>query len=107
MVSPRNLPMMAEYGWSLIFFVLLAVVLFLVPVNSLAIAELAAAWPRRGVYPWVKEGVQGRAGFLAVWCDWAESLAWFPTVLAFTAASFAYALDPDLTTTRSSSSSSY
>ncbi len=22
MVSPRNLPMMAEYGWSLIFFVL-------------------------------------------------------------------------------------
>ena len=23
MVSPRNLPMMAEYGWSLIFFVLL------------------------------------------------------------------------------------
>ena len=70
MVSPRNLPMMAEYGWSLIFFVLLAVVLFLVPV-SLAIAELAITWPRRGgVYPWVKEAFKGRAGFLAVWCDW-------------------------------------
>lgn len=96
MVSPRNLPMMAEYGWSLIFFVLLAVVLFLVPV-SLAIAELATAWPRKGgVYPWVKEAFRGRAGFLAVWCDWAENLAWFPTVLAFTAASFAYAIDPDL-----------
>ncbi len=51
MVSPRNLPMMAEYGWSLIFFVLVAVILFLVPV-SLAISELATAWPRRGgVYP--------------------------------------------------------
>ena len=47
MVSPRNLPMMAEYGWSSIFFVLLAVVLVLIPV-SLAIAELATAWPRRG-----------------------------------------------------------
>jgi amino acid transporter len=96
MVSPRNLPMMAEYGWSLIFFVLLAVVLFLVPV-SLAIAELATAWPREGgVYPWVKEAFKGRAGFLAVWCDWAENLAWFPTVLAFTAASLAYAFDPAL-----------
>ena len=96
MVSPRNLPLMAEYGWSLIFFVLLAVVLFLVPV-SLAIAELATTWPRRGgVYPWVREAFRGRAGFLAVWCDWAENLAWFPTVLAFTATSFAYAFDPDL-----------
>ena len=96
MVSPRNLPMMAEYGWSLIFFVVVAVVLFLVPV-SLAISELATAWPRRGgVYPWVREAFKGRAGFLAVWCDWSENLAWFPTVLAFTAASFAYAFDPAL-----------
>ena len=96
MVSPRNLPLIAEYGWSLIFFVLLAVVMFLVPV-SLAIAELATAWPRRGgVYPWVREAFRGRMGFLAVWCDWAENLAWFPTVLAFTAASFAYAFDPTL-----------
>lgn len=96
MVSPRNLPMMAEYGWSLIFFTLLAVVLFLVPV-SLAISELATAWPRRGgVYPWVREAFRGRAGFLAVWCDWSENLAWFPTVLAFTAGSFAYAFDPSL-----------
>ncbi len=96
MVSPRNLPMMAEYGWSLIFFTLLAVVVFLVPV-SLAISELATAWPRRGgVYPWVREAFRGRAGFLAVWCDWSENLAWFPTVLAFTAGSFAYVFEPSL-----------
>jgi glutamate:GABA antiporter len=96
MVSPRNLPLMAEYGWSLIFFVVVAVVLFLVPV-SLAISELATAWPRRGgVYPWVREAFRGRTGFLAVWCDWSENLAWFPTVLAFTATSFAYAFDPGL-----------
>lgn len=96
MVSPRNLPVMAEYGWSLIFFVLVAVVFFLVPV-SLAISELATAWPRRGgVFPWVREAFKGRLGFLAVWCDWSENLAWFPTVLSFTAASFAYAIDPSL-----------
>ena len=96
MVSPRNLPMMAEYGWSLIFFVLVAVILFLIPV-SLAISELATAWPRRGgVYPWVKEAFRGRAGFLAVWCDWSENLVWFPTVLSFTATSLAYAIDPSL-----------
>lgn len=96
MVSPRNLPLMAEYGWSLIFFVVVAVVLFLIPV-SLAISELATAWPRRGgVYPWVREAFRGRTGFLAVWCDWSENLAWFPTVLAFTATSFAYAFDPGL-----------
>lgn len=96
MVSPRNLPMMAEYGWSLIFFVIVAAILFLIPV-SLAITELATAWPRRGgVYPWVKEAFRGRAGFLAVWCDWSENLVWFPTVLSFTAASLAYAIDPAL-----------
>jgi putative glutamate/gamma-aminobutyrate antiporter len=96
MVSPRNLPVMAEYGWSLVFFVLVAVVLFLIPV-SLAISELATAWPRRGgVFPWVREAFRGKAGFLAVWCDWAENLAWFPTVLSFTAASLAYAIDPAL-----------
>ncbi len=96
MVSPRNLPMMAEYGWGAIFFVLIAVLIFLIPV-SLAISELATAWPRNGgVYPWVKEAFHGRTGFLAVWCDWSENLAWFPTVLAFTAGSFAYAIDPDL-----------
>ena len=96
MVSPRNLPMMAEYGWSLVFFVIVAVILFLIPV-SLAISELATAWPRRGgVYPWVKEAFRGRAGFLAVWCDWSENLVWFPTVLSFTAASLAYAIDPAL-----------
>ena len=68
-------------------------------------AELGTGWPRDGgVYAWVKEAFGGRTGFLAVWCDYAENIAWFPTVLSFIAASLAYVVDPSLATTSCSSS---
>ncbi len=95
-VSPRNAPMMAEYGWSMLFYVGLSVALFLIPI-SLAAAELATGWPEAGgVYAWVRRAFGEREGFLAVWCDWAENLTWFPTVLAFVAGSLAYAVEPSL-----------
>ncbi len=95
-VSARNLPVMAEYGWSMLLLFALSILVFLVPV-SMAAAELGTAFPREGgVYAWVKEAFGGRTGFLAVWCDYAENVAWFPTVLAFIAASSAYAIDPSL-----------
>jgi amino acid transporter len=98
--SPRNLPMMAEYGWGAVFFLAVAIVAFLLPI-TLVLAELATAWPRGGgVYRWVAEAFRGRAGALAVWCDWAENLVWFPTVLSFTAVTVAYVVDPDLATSR-------
>jgi amino acid transporter len=97
-VSARNLPVMAEYGWSMLVLFAVAVLVFLVPI-SMAAAELGTAWPRDGgVYAWVKEAFGGRTGFLAVWCDYAENVAWFPTVLSFIAASLAYAIDPALAT---------
>ncbi|MGD9530912.1 MAG: APC family permease, partial [Pseudonocardia sp.] len=95
-VSARNLPVMAEYGWAMLLLFALSVLVFLVPI-SMAAAELGTAWPREGgVYAWVKQAFGGRAGFLAVWCDYAENIAWFPTVLSFIAASLAYAIDPRL-----------
>jgi amino acid transporter len=95
-VSPRNGPLMAEYGWSMFFFLGLSIVLFLIPV-ALAAAELATGWPQAGgVYAWVKEAFGERSGFLAVWCEWSENLTWFPTVLSFIAGSLAYAISPDL-----------
>ena len=97
-VSARNLPVMAEYGWSMLALFALSIGVFLVPV-SMAAAELGTAWPREGgVYAWVKEAFGGRTGALAVWCDYAENVAWFPTVLSFIAASLAYAIDPRLAT---------
>jgi amino acid transporter len=95
-VSARNLPVMAEYGWAMLLLFLLSILVFLIPI-SMAAAELGTGWPRAGgVYAWVKQAFGGRAGFLAVWCDYAENIAWFPTVLSFIAASLAYAINPAL-----------
>lgn len=99
-VSARNLPVMAEYGWSMLALFALSILVFLVPI-AMAAAELGTAWPRDGgVYAWVKEAFGERAGFLAVWCDYSENVAWFPTVLSFMAASLAYAINPALATNK-------
>lgn len=95
-VSARNLPMMSVYGWSMIALFLFSILVFLIPVSMVA-AELGTGWPEDGgVYAWVKQAFGGRTGFLAVWCDYAENIPWFPTVLSFMAASLAYAFDPAL-----------
>ena len=95
-LSLRNFPTMAEYGWEIIFWVLLGTLFFLVPI-ALVGAELASAYPKSsGVYYWVKEGLGQRWGFIGIWSDWTESLVWFPTVLSFLAATLAYAIAPAL-----------
>jgi amino acid transporter len=96
MDSIRNLPTTATFGWAAILLYGLAVVTYLVPV-AFCSAELATAWPGEGgVYTWVKEAFGSRWGFLAVWCDWSENVAWFPTVLVFLATTAAYVVDPSL-----------
>ncbi len=95
-VSIRNLPQMAEYGWSMLALFALSAVVFLVPIAMVA-AELGTGWSKDGgVFAWVKEAFGARAGFLAVWCDYSENFAWFPTVLSFMAGSLAFAINPDL-----------
>lgn len=95
-VSARNLPIMAIYGWSMLALFAFSILIFLIPI-SLAAAELGTTWPREGgIYAWVKEAFGGRLGFFAVWCDYSENFVWFPTVLSFIASSLAYAIDPSL-----------
>ena len=95
-LSIRNFPSMAELGWSLVGWYVLALLLFFLPL-SLAGAELATGWPKGGgVYAWVREAFGERQGFTAIWCEWSENIVWFPTVLSFIAATFAYAIDPSL-----------
>ena len=66
-MSLRGLPMMAKEGLSMIFYLLFASLLFLVPV-SLVSAELATGWPRAGgVYRWVREAYGSGFGFTAIW----------------------------------------
>ena len=94
--SLRGLPTMAEYGLSIIFFLGIAVLVFLIPV-SLVSAELAAAWPKRGgIYAWVREAFGEKWGFIAVVMQWVQNLVFYPTALAATAAVIAYLFNPAL-----------
>jgi len=95
-LSLRNFPSMAVYGWSSIGWYIIGTITFLIPL-SLASAELATGWPKGGgVYAWVKEAFGDRSGFIAVFCEWSNNLVWFPTVLAFIASTIAYAMNPSL-----------
>jgi glutamate:GABA antiporter len=89
-MSLRGLPMMADSGMQMIFYLLFASIFFLIPC-SLISAELATGWPQSGgVYRWVKEAFGSRWGFVAIWLQWIQNVIWYPTVLAFAAAALAY-----------------
>jgi amino acid transporter len=95
-MSLRNLPPMAVYGWSSIGWYLIGTITFLIPL-SLAGAELATGWPKGGgVYAWVKEAFGDKSGFVAVFCEWSNDLVWFPTILAFLASTLTFAFNPAL-----------
>lgn len=95
-LSIRNFPSMAIYGWSCVGWYIIGTILFLIPI-SLAGAELATGWPEGGgVYAWVKQAFGEKGGFTALFCEWSNNLVWFPTVLSFTASTLAFALTPDL-----------
>ena len=66
-VSLRGLPMMAKEGLSMIFYILFATVMFLIPA-SLVAAELGGAFSAKGggVYTWIKEAFGSRWGFTAI-----------------------------------------
>jgi amino acid transporter len=95
-LSIRNFPSMAIYGWSCVGWYVIGAVLFLIPI-SLAGAELATGWPEGGgVYAWVKQAFGEKGGFTALFCEWSNNLVWFPTVLSFIASTLAFALTPSL-----------
>src|SRR3954471_3822442 len=92
--SLRPSPTMAVYGLAAVFLYLVPAVLFLLP-TSLISAELASGWTG-GVYKWVSLGVSKPMGFLAVWCQFAMTIFYYPSLLAFVASTLAYVFNPDL-----------
>lgn len=95
-VSLQNLPIMAEYGLSLVFYLIVAALVFFIP-TALVSAELATGWPKKGgVYVWVKEALGPKWGFLAIWLQWIENVVWYPTILAFVSATIAYIFNPEM-----------
>lgn len=96
--SIRSLTIGAMYGSSLIFYYLLAGILFLIP-SAYITAELASTWPETGgLYVWVRQAFGARIGFIATWFLWVYNVIWFPTILAFMCATLLKIINPNVTT---------
>lgn len=94
--SLRSLPVSAEYGFSSVFYYLLAGLFFFIPA-ALVAAELATGWPQKGgIYVWVREAFGLRLGFLVIWLQWVYNVVWYPTIMSFIAVTMAYLIDPNL-----------
>jgi glutamate:GABA antiporter len=87
-------PPLAVLGLASVSLYVLPAILFLVPV-SLVAAELASGWPG-GVYNWVEQGISAPMGLLAVWCEFAQTIFFYPALLAYIADTLAYVIDPRL-----------
>jgi len=89
-------PATSVFGLASVFLYVFPALVFLVPV-SLVAAELASGW-QGGVYNWVREGVSAPMGLLAVWCEFAQTIFYYPALLAYVAGTLAYVIDPSLAT---------
>ena len=92
--SLRAAPTMAVYGLACVFLYIVPAIVFLLP-TSLVSAELASGW-NGGVYNWVATGISKPMGFLAVWCQFAMTIFYYPTLLGFVASTLAYVINPEL-----------
>ncbi|RKQ87021.1 putative glutamate/gamma-aminobutyrate antiporter [Solirubrobacter pauli] len=94
--SLRSAPTMAVYGLTCVFLYVVPAIIFLLP-QALVAAELASGWTG-GVFRWVSEGLSAKWGLLAVWCQFAMTIFYYPTLLGFVASTLAYVFNPDLAT---------
>jgi amino acid transporter len=92
--SLRAAPTMAVYGLASVFLYVVPAIVFLLP-TSLVSAELASGW-KGGIYNWVSSGISKPMGFLAVWCQFAMTIFYYPTLLGFVASTLAYVFNPAL-----------
>ena len=92
--SLRAAPTMAVYGLAAVFLYVVPAIVFLLP-TSLVSAELASGWSG-GVYRWVADGVSKPLGFLAVWCQFAMTIFYYPSLLGYVASTLAYVINPAL-----------
>jgi amino acid transporter len=87
-------PALSVLGLASVFLYVLPAVVFLLPVTLVA-AELASGWSG-GVYHWVEQGISAPMGLLAIWCEFAQTIFFYPALLAYVADTFAYVIDPRL-----------
>ena len=94
-LSLRGLSSQAEFGYTSIFWYILAAIIFLIPF-SLVCAELASTYTKDGgLFRWCAEAFGPRWGWAAMYMEWMVVLIWFPAVLMFAAVSLAYIFWPE------------
>ena len=94
-LSLRGLSSQAEFGYTSIFWYILAAIVFLIPF-SLVCAELASTYTKDGgLFRWCAEAFGPRWGWAAMYMEWMVVLIWFPAVLMFAAVSLAYIFWPE------------
>lgn len=68
----RSVPTLAINGWTQIFYLVGAVIVFAIPISLIA-AELATGWPEEGgPHVWVKAALGERWGFVTSWLLWVQ-----------------------------------
>ena len=92
--SLRAAPTMAVYGLACVFLYIVPAIVFLLP-TSLVSAELASGY-EGGIYKWVSQGISKPMGFLAIWCQFAMTIFYYPSLLGFVASTLAYVINPEL-----------
>ena len=94
--SIRTLSFSAVYGFSLVFFYLLAAIAFFIP-TALVSSELGTGWPSRGgIYVWVREAFGKKWSLFVIWLNWIYNVIWYPTIMALIAGTITYFFDPEL-----------
>ena len=92
----RNLPVIAGNGFSLVFFCVLAVIVFLIP-SALVCSELASNWPEAGgVYLWTQKAFGYKTGFFTIWSEWFNNVIGFPATLSFISVTIAFVFIPSV-----------
>jgi glutamate:GABA antiporter len=87
-------PATAVLGLASVLLYVVPAIVFLLPA-SLVSAELASGW-KGGVYNWVSEGISPKMGFVAIWCQFAQTTFYYPALLAYIASTLAYVFAPGL-----------
>lgn len=81
--SLRNLPIIAQYGFPLITFLLFAGIFFFFPLTWVS-SQLAVRYPHSGgSYLWVEAAFGKTFGYLAIWLLWVYNIIWYPTIFVF------------------------
>lgn len=87
-------PAFASSGFSLVFFLLFAGLLYFVP-TALISAEMATGkgWETGGVYTWCSVAFGRRWGFMAIFLQWLQITVGFVTMLYFVVGALSYFLN--------------